>query len=200
MSVSSEARPARAKATPVSRERFTMPVGGGGAEPHISDQAPLVWRAPEGPDGERAGHRPRAHQAARPNESGPTAPRTPAEPQATSSIANSDCGSHGQRQGLDGTTQHRRHRRCGGRRRDRRTRLRRPWAVAGPGRASRRRAERSSRRGRLAGGPPPTGAQSSPVRRVRPDDAQNTSRAASTTGAQANRPYSPPPPGSGRPV
>ena len=41
--------------------------------------------------------------------------------------------------------------------------LRRPWAAAGPGRASRRRAERSSRRGRLAGGPPPTGAPSSPA-------------------------------------
>ena len=40
---------------------------------------------------------------------------------------------------------------------------RHPWAAAGPGRASRRRAERSSRRGRLAGGPPPTGAQSSPA-------------------------------------
>ena len=34
----------------------------------------------------------------------------------------------------------------------------------GPGRASRRRAERSSRRGRLAGGPPPTGTTSSPAR------------------------------------
>ena len=42
---------------------------------------------------------------------------------------------------------------CGGRRRHL-PRCR--WAVAGPGRASRRRAERSSRRGRLAGGPPPT--------------------------------------------
>ena len=41
--------------------------------------------------------------------------------------------------------------------------LRCPWAAAGPGRASRRRAERSSRRGRLADGPPPTGAQSSPA-------------------------------------
>ena len=89
MSVSSEARPARAKATPVSRERFTMPAGYGGA-----------W-------------------------------------------------------------------------------LRRPWAVAGPGRASRRRAERSSRRGRRAGGPPPTGTPSSPAQRVRPDGAQNTSGAAS---------------------
>ena len=46
---------------------------------------------------------------------------------------------------------------CGGRRRDL-PRCR--WAVAGPGRASRRRAERSSRRGRLAGGPPPTGTHS----------------------------------------
>ena len=52
---------------------------------------------------------------------------------------------------------------CGGRGRDWRARLRCPWAVAGPGRASRRRAERSSRRGRLAGGPPPTGTPSSPA-------------------------------------
>ena len=52
----------------------------------------------------------------------------------------------------------------GGRRRVRRARLRCPWAAAGPGRASRRRAERSSQRGRLAGGPPPTGTQSSPAR------------------------------------
>ena len=34
------------------------------------------------------------------------------------------------------------------------------WATAGPGRASRRRAERRSRRGRRAGGPPPTGTHS----------------------------------------
>ena len=73
--------------------------------------------------------------------------------------------------GLRATRQHARHRRCGGRRRDL-PRCR--WAVAGPGRASpsdtsparleaaarpagpgrasRRRAERSSRRGRRAGG------------------------------------------------
>ena len=55
---------------------------------------------------------------------------------------------------------------CEGRRRDRRARLRCPWAVAGPGRASRRRAERSSRRGRRAGGPPPTGTPSSPAHRT----------------------------------
>ena len=57
--------------------------------------------------------------------------------------------------------QHTRHHWCGGRRRDL-PRCR--WAVAGPGRASRQRAERSSRRGCLAGGPPPTGTQSSPAR------------------------------------
>ena len=50
-----------------------------------------------------------------------------------------------------------RRRRCEGRRRDL-PRCR--WAAAGPGRASRRRAERSSQRGRLAGGPPPTGTHS----------------------------------------
>ena len=53
--------------------------------------------------------------------------------------------------------QHTRHHLCGGRRRGL-PRCR--WAAAGPGRASRRRAERSSRRGRLAGGPPPTGTHS----------------------------------------
>ena len=44
-----------------------------------------------------------------------------------------------------------------------RARLRCPWAAAEPGRASRRRAERSSLRGRLAVGPPPTGTPSSPA-------------------------------------
>ena len=53
--------------------------------------------------------------------------------------------------------QHTRPHWCGGRRRDL-PRCR--WAVAGPGRASSRRAERSSQRGRLAGGPPPTGTHS----------------------------------------
>ena len=80
----------------------------------------------------------------------------------------------------------------GGHRRDRRARLRRPWAVAGPGRASRRRAERSSRRGRRAGGPPPTGAPSSPARQVRPSGARNTSGATSAARTRAERnPYSP---------
>ena len=80
------------------------------------------------------------------------------------------CGARGQRRGLarlrDETQSHTSAPQphwCGGRRRDRRAWLRCPWAAAGPGRASRRRAERSSRRGRRAGGPPPTGTQSSPA-------------------------------------
>ena len=104
------------------------------AEPHISNQAPLVWRAPEGP-------------AAVP------------------------VGGGGAWPGFETTRrayQHTRHHWCGGRRRVRRAWLRCPWAVAGPGRASRRRAERSSWRGRLAGGPPPTGAQSSPAQQGTP--------------------------------
>ena len=83
------------------------------------------------------------------------------------------CGARGRWQGLAGlrngapshTSATKRHRR-GGRRRDRRARQRRPRAVAWPGRASRRRAERSSRRGRLAGGPPPTGAPRSPAQQA----------------------------------
>ena len=50
------------------------------------------------------------------------------------------------------------------------------WAAAGPGRASRRRTEQSSRRGRLAGGPPPTGTHSGPAHQVRPHGTHNTRR------------------------
>ena len=120
---------------------------------------------------------------------GPTAPRTPAEPQATSSIANSGCtagvnglrgpgcGACGRWRGLaglrgDAPQSHW----CGGRRR---AWLRCLWAVAGPGRASRRRAERSSQRGRLAGGPPPTGAPSSPAQ-------QGTQSSPAQQGTQSN--------------
>ena len=63
-----------------------------------------------------------------------------------------------------------------------RARLRCPWAVAGPGRASRRRAERSSRRGRLAGGPPPTGTHSGRALR-RPEHPWGHTRRRNTSGA-----------------
>ena len=45
----------------------------------LRDDAPSEAR---GADGERAGRRPRAHKAARPDESGPPAPETPVGPQA----------------------------------------------------------------------------------------------------------------------
>ena len=89
----------------------------------------------------------------------------------------------GRRRGLAGQHTAPRHCRCEGRRRVRRARLGCRWAVAGPGRASSRRAERSSRRGRLAGGPPPTGASRSPART--PDGARNTSGAATSNKQQA---------------
>ena len=94
----------------------------------------------------------------------------------------------------------------GGHRRDRaytryRERLRCAWAAAGPGRTTSRRAERSSRLGRLAGGqavrrpeicrghkqkaerPPPTGTPSSPVQRPGPT-AHATPATPHTTPAQ----------------
>ena len=46
----------------------------------LRDDAPSEARSA---DGERAGHRPRAHKAARPDKSGPPAPETPVGPQAT---------------------------------------------------------------------------------------------------------------------
>ena len=64
------------------------------------------------------------------------------------------------------THQHTRHHWGVGRRRDQTAGLRCPWAVAGPGRTTSRRAERSSRRGRLAGGPLPTGTHSGQAHRA----------------------------------
>ena len=87
-------------------------------------------------------------------------------------------------------------RQCGG---CRRARLRCRWAAAGPGRASRRRAERSSRRGRRAGGQAP---RRSEIRRPGPKapgtPAEHTKQPDPASGQAA--PYSPPTPGSGRPV
>ena len=75
-------------------------------------------------------------------------------------------------------------------RRVRRAWLRCPWVVAGPGRASRRRAERSSRRGRLAGGPPPTGTPSSPAHRAARAAPGTPVGQHNNTGIQAERPAS----------
>ena len=55
-----------------------------------------------------------------------------------------------------------------------------PWAAAGPGRTTSRRTERSSRRGRVAGGPTPTGASSSTAR-------NNSARAAAPVTGRNTR-------------
>ena len=99
--------------------------------------------------------------------------REPAGVEGAGGTRGPGCGARGRWRGLAGLradapshTSATRRRWCGGRRRIRRAWLRCPWAVAGPGRASSRRAERSSRRGRRAGGPPPTGTPSSPAQQA----------------------------------
>ena len=150
----------------------------GEVPPHTAPQAPPVWRAPEGPEGQ-GGLRDRPLRA------------------AGSRVAISRAAGPDGAQNTSGATSNKTAR--PGRRK---ARLRSPWAAAGPdrasrgsstthsdtsaagvegaggsggpgcgargrgagpGRASRRRAERSSQRGRLAGGPPPTGTPSSPT-------------------------------------
>ena len=111
----------------------------GEAPPHTATQAPPVRRAPEGPEG-TGGLRDRPLRA------------------AGSRVAISRAAGPEGAQNTSGATSNKTAR--PGRRR---ARLRHPWAAAGPDRASRRRAERSSQRGRLAGGPPPTGTPSSPA-------------------------------------
>ena len=103
MAVSVGAKPARAKATPVSRERFVMPAGYGGAWPGFETTRRATHQRPgaagvEGAGG--SGGHGRASRSTTLSEArvwrsrgrpGPTAPGTPAEPQATSSIANYGC-------------------------------------------------------------------------------------------------------------
>ena len=117
------------------------------AELHISDQAPPVWRAPEGPEG-----------------SGVPVGGGGARPRYRWAVAGPDRGARGWRRGQAVVP-------VGGG-----ARPRCPWEAAGPGRASRRRAERSSLRGRLAGGPPPTGTYSGRARR-RPEHQRRHSNA-----------------------
>ena len=98
------------------------------------------------------------------------------------------------------TRRHRKRRRCGGRRRDRRAWLRCPWAVAGPGRgAGRRRQGQGGPRDRplraklacgdLAGGPPPTSTHSGQAHQGRPRDGRKSAEpygAQNTGGTTSN--------------
>lgn len=68
-----------------------------------------------------------------------------------------------------------------------RTRREAAAGPAGPGRASRRHAERSSRRGRRAGGTPPTGTHSGPAQHGRPRGGRRSVMATSNAGHQAGQ-------------
>ena len=138
---------------------------------NTAHQAPPVWRAPEGTEG----------QTAVPVGGGRAWPDN--EPTRRAKLAARTAS------GRADPHQSPRPHRSGGRRRDRRARvarLRCPWAAAGPGRASSRRAERSSRRGRRAGGPPPTGTPSSPAQQL-PDNAYDSETSPETPSPRGSR-------------
>ena len=172
MAVSIPHRHKRAKATMVSDNRVTSP-----AAPKRGARG---WR--RGLAGQRA-DAPSHRSATTPHRCGgrrrpwlrrPWAVAGPgrASRHGAEGIGGPGCGARGRWRGLAGLRGDAPSHRsatgphwCGGHRRDWRAWLRRPWAVAGPGRASR--STTPSRRlacGDLAGGPPPTGAPSSPAR------------------------------------
>ncbi len=182
----------------------------------LRDDAPSEAR---GADGERAGHRPRAHKAARPTGQHVQRPehQRSRKQQSQSRIPAAAAVGGGRAWPGFKPTRRATHQRpgttgvegTGGSGGSKRAWLRRPWAVAGPGRHHT--APNAPPVWRAPEGPEGTGglrdrplrAAGSRVaisRAAGPDGARNTSGARSTTGAQANRPYSPPPPGSGRPV
>ena len=136
-----------------------------------SDPAPLVWRAPEGPEGLAAvpvgGGRARAGLEI--DHSEPQARVWRSRGRAAAHRHTQRPGPSRQASGARNTSgatsiNTRRRRLAGGPpptgTQSDQTELGRSCAVDGG------RAERSSRRGRLAGGPPPTGASSSPARRT----------------------------------
>ena len=160
----------------------------------------------------------------------------PAGLQGQAAVPVGDCGARPDNEPTPRTTRrHTRHRRCGGRRRDRRAWLRCPWA-AGPGRTTSQRTEphastpgptgmegaggtggpgcgASGRRqgqggprdrplravrlacGDLAGGPPPTGTQSSPARQhtTRRPEHQRSHKQQHTARTARGRPGPPAP-------
>ena len=107
-----------------------VPVGGGGVQLTSTCQAPPEWRAPEGPEGTGGLRGAAPNEVRTPSLAGGRGLRRPEHQRGYTATPHQRAGRRGA---------------CGARPRCR-------WAVAGPGRASSRRAERSSRRGRRAGG------------------------------------------------
>ena len=155
-----------------------------------SDQAPQVWRAPEGPEG-TGGLRDNAPRHT-------PACQSPPMWRGVGGTGGPGCGARGRRRGLDGTTQHRRRHRRGGRRRVRRARAgfeidhsepqARVWRSRGrPGPTAP--GTPVGPQATQAGRPPPTGTPSSPAQQhtTRRPERQRRHKKHST-GARAHRP------------
>ena len=159
------------------------------AEPPLSNPAPLVWRAPEGLEG----------LAAVPvgGRAWPDNTQTPRPIEGRREACGAWPGFETTRQS---TRQHAKRRRCGGRRRVRRaragfeidhseplgSRVAISRAAGPPGARNTSGATSSnSQRGRLAGGPPPTGTQSSPAQQ---GNARRSSPSEPCARAGASRP------------
>ena len=176
-----------------------MPVGGGGAgpdnEPRISDQAPPVWRAPEGPEG-TGGLRDRPLRAA--------GSRVAISRAAGPDGARNTSGAASNKLNRSFRLRRRRGQLAGGPpartasgRATAHGRTKQPGPAAGSDGARNTSGAASNklnrsfwlrrRRGRLAGGPPPTGTPSSPAHR--------TARAAPRTPAAPQAPPQAPPNG-----
>ena len=192
-----------------------------------SDQAPQVWRAPEGPEGTgglrdnaprhtpacqsppmwRASEGPEGLAAVPVGGGGAwTAPHSTEGATGVEGAGGTrgpDCGARGRWRGLDGTTQHRRRHRRGGRRRVRRARAgfeidhsepqARVWRSRGrPGPTAP--GTPVGPQATQAGRPPPTGTTSSPAQQgaqsARPD---STPRGATRNTAQGRGPTGPRP-------
>ena len=143
-----------------------------------------------GADGERAGRRPRAHQAARPTRQATRRPEHQRHHKQQNSKARAP---EGPTMAPEGPEDLAAVPVGGGRARAR------CWsAAAGPGRASRSTTPSEARVWRSRGRPGPT-APETPAAPHATTCSANGERAARTRGGQVKRPYSPPP-GSGRPV
>ena len=161
MAVSVGAKPARAKATPVSRERFMMPAGYGGAWPGFETTRRATHQRPGATGVEGAGGSGGPGRGAGGWRQGQGGPRD--RPLRAVRLACGDLAGGRARQAPGTPAEHasntlnrklRLHRRCEGRKR---AWPRCPWAAAGPGRGA----------GRAAAGPGRASRSTTPSRQAR---------------------------------